>query len=675
MRFRFRRLVAASMMFTCALLSTAPSATADTIGTGYTGHNEPTPYVMPENQAARHETHRIRILNDFYGAIEISTDQGANWTLIGSVAQPAVKNNPVGYSAARWSEDGDVAATATNAIHIKVAERYDDPTLPSGRASLFSIIPRQFFNPPPDYGSYKPAGAGIYTNIDSGTYIFSHEWAPYVGDRVYLEEGGALVELPENYAPQPGDQIVLVVTRPVLYPAHITFENWEGGRVMLTYQQGKAIREKQIGTVWARVRGVGRFEGSTYPGNSRVRANHNGVIDVTTAPAFHGALGDADDENKGGFQIVPIHHAFQGQSNPRAFSQWMVIAPISDGEPSPDGIAPLFSGYIRPRYEVQAKLAGSDQWVKLPEITGLQSNALADLTHLRIHFPQEAPLLPLEIEAPQFDPLPESTETSPLTVTGSALPGARVSISRDGAEPVLVYATADGRFEASISLIKGSNNVIQAWAQDPAGRTSPEVTVEVYMDQTLNPPVLEQPKSLTKAAALKVMGTADPSDAVRIYLNGDEAGTVQPAAGTGQFSLNLTLAEGMNEIYAVAVTPTGESVPSDTIRVQLDSLPPEFLEFQPGEGGTVIQSADGTVLLRARADGTGTRLANGSIKVDGVNRSIAFANADEGTQWISTRIPLAPGQHTIAFYVVDQATNALRYPAGTAEYTFFVEAP
>lgn len=462
------------VLMTVSALAPSPQVVAGESGPGYTGHTQPSSYIRPENRTARREVHRIRVHNDFDGAIEISTNRGDSWAPIGKVLQPAVKHNPVGYSAARWTENGAVAATASNAIHIKVGERFNDPTLPDGRASLVSLIPRQMFNPPANYGSYKAGGAGIYTNIDSGTYLFSHEWAPFVGDRVYLERWGRLVPLPENYTPLPGDDLVLVVKRPELYPAYVTFENHEGGKVLLAYQAGQTLREKQIGKVWSPVRGIGRFEGSTYPGNSRVRANHNGVIDVATAPAFHGAFGDANDANKGGFQIVPIHHGFQGQNNPKNFTPWMVIAPIDSSEPSPDGMAPLFQGYLRPRYRVEARFKGSEAWGKLPELTGLKLDALAGLTHLRIYFPQEAGEVITLVPAPRFDPVRPGT---PATVTGEALPGSRVRIAVGGGVPTMVYATADGRFQATLNLAPGQT--LLARAEDPAGRTGPTASITV----------------------------------------------------------------------------------------------------------------------------------------------------------------------------------------------------
>jgi hypothetical protein len=91
------------------------------------------------------------------------------------------------------------------------------------------------------------------------------------------------------------------------------------------------------------VQGVGRFVGSYFSEVGRLRANHNGVIDISTSP--RGAVGS--------FQIVPANHAMSPETHYiRELTQWMVVGPVSALDPSWEGTGPLFSSFLRPRYDV-----------------------------------------------------------------------------------------------------------------------------------------------------------------------------------------------------------------------------------------------------------------------------------------------------------------------------------
>ena len=61
------------------------------------------------------ELHRLRIVNATHGAIQISTDAGATWRLLGRVVDPAV-TVAEGYLAANYADPGTVSALSL--IHI-----------------------------------------------------------------------------------------------------------------------------------------------------------------------------------------------------------------------------------------------------------------------------------------------------------------------------------------------------------------------------------------------------------------------------------------------------------------------------------------------------------------------------------------------------------------------------
>jgi hypothetical protein len=174
-------------------------------------------------------------------------------------------------------------------------------------------------------------------------------------------------------------------------PYMVEFENRPGGRVTAWSEASGA---EVIARVIRPVGGTGRFEGTLFQNAGRVRANHSGVIDVSTSP--HGEIG--------GFQIIPWDHALHSKEMQGAWSmtQWMIIA-HPDGHSMLGGTAPLFTGGLVPgafdketlwdlwstygrKPLVLARLNGGE-WGKLPLSSGRDDNALKEVTHLRIYFP------------------------------------------------------------------------------------------------------------------------------------------------------------------------------------------------------------------------------------------------------------------------------------------------
>ena len=302
------------------------------------GEHGPSAEVMAENEAPSHEIARIRIENAPGGVIAVSDDGDGNWRSIGHVLQPAAKVDHRGFTASLWAPSGTVAATAVNAVHIKVAVNEAED-----RGIIFSLLPREFApgGKEPFVPEEVTPGAEIDTDIPAGAAIFGGDCSPLVGNPVFVERDGALVPLPRDYVPARGDALVISVRRPERYPSQVMFENRFGGFIYLQYPDGS---RKTIGEVLRPVLGVGRFPGSLYAAVGRLRANHPGVIDISTSP-----IGEI-----GGFQIVPANHAMSPETKyVRRLTQWMVVGPLSALDPSWEGVAPLFLHYLRPKYNAE----------------------------------------------------------------------------------------------------------------------------------------------------------------------------------------------------------------------------------------------------------------------------------------------------------------------------------
>lgn len=342
------------------------------------------------------EIFRVKINNSVNGSIEVSKDKGINWEPIGLVIYPTEKISSQGFAASKWIESGRVAATAVNAIHIKTGPKDWDK-------SIFSILPIEFLKPPSKYKSFLSPDSSIYTNLPAGSQIFGGEYSPFVGNEVKITPlGSSLAPMRKGYVPKLNDLIYLIVKQPINYPKEMVFENTFGGKITLKYFNGQ---EKLVGQVLRPVSGIGRFEGGVYTGSARIRANHPGVIDISVSPMAQ----------MGGFQIVPSEHAAD-MAYVKDGTQWMIISPIEVGQPTLEGLAPLFRQFIRPVYDqvsieaqdwdeyalkrflVEVKYVGTEKWHPMPvlEINKFYykrtlppryNSVLKNVSHIRILFP------------------------------------------------------------------------------------------------------------------------------------------------------------------------------------------------------------------------------------------------------------------------------------------------
>jgi len=338
---------------------------------------------------------------------------------IGKVLAPCGSVSREGFTASSWAPDSSVCATAVNAIHLKIANN-----LETARGILITLQPREFLDfDPANYGSYFSQSSSIFTDIPAGSGIFGGMYAPLVGSKLEVahtlpaklrevveygvltqefgKDGSSLPQaLPADYMPSEGDAFIITVTRQADID-YVEFDNSFGGYITV-----KRIGQEPevIGQVLKPVAGVGRFGGTVYARVGRIRANHPGVIDISTSP-----MGEI-----GGFQIIPRKHAMSPEMTfARTLTQWVVVGPIDGRNPSWEGLPPLFCAHLYPSYlplldsepgmdEVSAlnrllsrfyvvgRMRGSEEWGPLPSVTGRVDDALVDLGAIRIYFPLPA---------------------------------------------------------------------------------------------------------------------------------------------------------------------------------------------------------------------------------------------------------------------------------------------
>jgi len=289
---------------------------------------------------------------------EVKLLEAGEWIRCGSVVAPAVEFNKSPFTASQWGRVNEVVASAVNAIHILKEE------------GLLSILPKGVVS------SGASPGSSILTDIRTQESIFGGGYSPFVGSEVSCE--------PSKGIPR---ELKIKVLKDRCDVEELIFENKVGGKIIAVHLSGV---ERVVGKVIKPVEGVGRFLGSEYTGVGRVRANHPGVICVSTSP-----LGEM-----GGFQIIPYRHSLSPEMIKLAWglTQWMIV----DAEP---GSYPLFYETILPNWNpvairakewqklllrrslVMVKFDGDSEWRFLPAFSGRDDHALKGLRYIKIILP------------------------------------------------------------------------------------------------------------------------------------------------------------------------------------------------------------------------------------------------------------------------------------------------
>jgi hypothetical protein len=309
------------------------------------------------------------------GAAAMAVLPGGEARELGRVAELPERTRWPSYTASAWGRPGTVTASAVNAVHILMG-------IESGQGRTKSVLPRETIAPA------AGPGAAIVLDCRAGTSFFG-AWAPPPGTRITVKTGASERPL-EDSLPSEGDTLVFKVYEEDV-PYMADFENRPGGRVIVWGRGAPHVAARVIRPLG----GVGRFEGTMFQWRSHLRANHAGVIDISTS----------DYGTVGGFQIIPWDHALKSKEMQGAWgaTQWMIIAP-ADGKSMLGGTAPLFDGSLAPgpskgermwnlwstygrKSLVLARIDGGE-WTMLPDASGKSYDALTRVTHIRIYFPQ-----------------------------------------------------------------------------------------------------------------------------------------------------------------------------------------------------------------------------------------------------------------------------------------------
>ncbi len=313
----------------------------------------------------------IHIYNRPWGGVWMESPAGGR-RRIGRVLSPLVGAAHVvkegEFTAARWGDDSSVVACAVNALHVRCGRG-------EGYGEVISFLPIEFKSPPGGYSSYLDGSASLVTDIPAGSGVFGGEETPVVGARVKWRRGPyeRFRPLPAGYEGRIGDEFLVECRSGAARVRRIEIANECGGPIYVEDERGR----RRIGVVARPVWGTGRFGGTLYCGCGMVRANHPGVICISTS-----ARG-----RTGGFQIVPAAHAEEPPLRYMVFSPayMIVCGPGGTARGTIAGTAPLFRGVLRAgRWRVLARRHGENSFHPFAPVEGRTSQSLRNIAWFRL---------------------------------------------------------------------------------------------------------------------------------------------------------------------------------------------------------------------------------------------------------------------------------------------------
>src|SRR2546425_482636 len=276
----------------------------------------------------------------------------------------------------------------------------------------------------------------------------------------------------------------------------------------------------------------------------------------------------------------------------------------------------------------------------------------------------------LEFRAPSALTLraPAFTNRSPVTVSGTTSPGARVDLFLNGATaPATVTADAIGGFTASITLTPNSTNIVVVYATAGAGNglsSSPAQAMIVHDDI---PPTLAFPTPAAGSYArldvsVKAQAGDGGSGVATLALSVDGrplSSTVAPplptpSAAAGATWSTTTVPDGAHTLGAVTVDRATNATATTRV-VIVDNTPPDT-QITSGPSG-VIQVASATFTFTGTDFLTPVASLRFAWRVDGG----AFAPFDP--QPTAPLTGLSEGRHTFEVKALDLAGNEDPTPA------------
>lgn len=278
------------------------------------------------------------------------------------LAVPTASRHP-GFTASKYGMGGQIIATAANTHHIQI-------DVEDGAGRTMSIVPMR------TYVAASGTNSSFVIEGEGGIGLWGR-YSPFVGSPVYvINQIGVPVLFNTEQVYKFASAIEVRVYRPIDDIEYFEVENKQFGRAWYHDSTG----DHEFAVVEQKVSGTGRFEGTLFVEPGMVRANHPGVVCVSTSE--RGTIG--------GFQIVPRSHTFSHElQKTRRMTQYIVLR----GPEFEDltGMPPFYREHVRPGDASEPSTAGrvicriDGEWRPMPIITGLTERTLDKIEAFRIY--------------------------------------------------------------------------------------------------------------------------------------------------------------------------------------------------------------------------------------------------------------------------------------------------
>jgi LPXTG-motif cell wall-anchored protein len=250
-----------------------------------------------------------------------------------------------------------------------------------------------------------------------------------------------------------------------------------------------------------------------------------------------------------------------------------------------------------------------------------------------------------------------STDDTTPTISGTAEPGATVTVSVDGTDVGSPIADADGNWTVDVTdpLAEGDHTVTAVAVDESGNESEPATPVDFVVDTTApDAPVITEPVdgSTTADSTPTISGTAEPSTTVTVTdADGTELGTATTDPDGDWTFASVVLEDGTYTITAVAVDEAGnDSDGSEPVTFTVDTTAPDVpVITEPADGST---TADSTPTI------SGTAEPGSTVTVtDAEGTELGTATTNPQGDWTFASVELEDGTYTITAVASDEAGN------------------
>ena len=274
----------------------------------------------------------------------------------------------------------------------------------------------------------------------------------------------------------------------------------------------------------------------------------------------------------------------------------------------------------------QSLLEGGNQVHAVASLLGSES-APSDVEMLTYTPPPDAPVL---------DAVASPVRSDNISITGLATPNIEVRVFSNTVLSQTVTADGMGAFQAN-PVLQAGDNTIYATAWDASQESVASNSLLINYLPPPPPPVINQPSSPVAVDTINITGTALAGDEVRLFVGGLQQSSVT-ADGLGQFTAQVSLISGINQIYATDWDGGAESIPSNAVNV--DYQPPV-----PPSPPTLDSTSSPTAVSPITITGTAqVGMAEVRFYLEGV---LHITVVPDGAGLFSAQVSLVSGMNTI----------------------------